>query len=116
MDISSRQIIISKNVIFDETQIYDVEKKISNIKAHDDTFANENDLSFDPNFMKLVTIPTPKLTLTHNQRTPIPRSQDQIEPSTQPTSSTSPILIMNNINVQEFSKLSKMHLSCFSNI
>jgi hypothetical protein len=25
-------------------------------------------------------------------------------------------LIMNNINVQEFSKLSKMHLSCFSNI
>jgi hypothetical protein len=78
MDISSRQIIISKNVIFDETQIYDVKKKISNIKVHDDTFANENDLTFNPNFMKLVTIPTPKLTPTHNLRTPIPRFQDQL--------------------------------------
>ncbi len=35
-----------------------------------------------------------KDTPTHNLRTPIPRFQDQIEPSTQPTSSTSPILII----------------------
>jgi hypothetical protein len=93
MDISSRQIIISKNVIFNETQIYDAPQKISNIEAHDDTFANENDLTFNPNFIKLVTIPTPKLTSIHNLWTPIPRFQDQIEPSTQPTSNTSPILI-----------------------
>jgi hypothetical protein len=116
MDISSRQIIIFEHVIFGETRIYDAQKKISNIEAHDGTFANENDLTFDPNFIKLVTIPTPKLTPTHNLRTPIPRFQDQIEPSTQPTSSTSPILIMNNANVQEFSKLSKMNLFWFSNI
>jgi hypothetical protein len=102
MDKSYRRIIISQDVLFDESSIYDGQMHCpSNMKVKKEDFA------FDPNFLKPMTNPTLQsnspIQLRAILNSPIESNVQQI------TSNSSSPYIVNSTNldlIQEFSSLS----------
>ncbi len=102
MDKSNRRIIISQDVIFDESSIYDAQMHCpSNMKVQKEDFA------FDPNFLKPMTNPTFQSN-SPTQLNLFPNSSIEFNVQ-QITSNSSSPYIVNNTNldfIEEYSSLS----------